>query len=312
MTAGEHNRRDGHSHDHGAAAMRAGARHQRPLFISFLLIVGFLIVQIVVAVATGSLALLSDAGHMATDALGLGMALAAIQAASSSLTHPQRTFGLYRLEILAALANAALLFAVAGWVLYEAINRIGDAPEVASIPVLVVGIIGLAVNVAAFALLRAGAKESLNLQGAYLEVLSDTLGSIAVIVGAAVWGLTGWTWVDPVLGAAIGLFILPRAWKLGGQALRVLLQAAPEDVDVAAVQSDLAAIDDVVDVHDLHVWTLTSEMDVASAHVMVRAGADTHRVLDTARTVLRERHGLDHATLQIEPDDHRGCDEMSW
>ena len=141
---------------------------------------------------------------------------------------------------------------------------------------------GWRVNVAAFVLLRAGAKESLNLQGAYLEVLSDTLGSIAVIVGAAVWGLTGWTWVDPVLGAAIGLFILPRAWKLGGQALRVLLQAAPEDVDVAAVQSDLAAIDDVVDVHDLHVWTLTSEMDVASAHVMVRAGADTHRVLDTA------------------------------
>jgi cobalt-zinc-cadmium efflux system protein len=312
MTAGEPKRRDGHTHDHGAAATRAGARHQRPLFISFLLIVGFLIVQIVVAIATGSLALLSDAGHMATDALGLGMALAAIQAASSSLTHPQRTFGLYRLEILAALANAVLLFAVAGWVLYEAINRIGDAPDVASLPVLVVGIVGLAVNLAAFALLRAGAKESLNLRGAYLEVLSDTLGSIAVIVGAAVWGLTGWTWVDPVLGAAIGLFILPRAWKLGGQALRVLLQAAPENVDVAAVQSDLAAIDDVVDVHDLHVWTLTSEMDVASAHVMVRAGANTHRVLDTARAVLRERHGLDHATLQIEPDDHRGCDEMSW
>jgi cobalt-zinc-cadmium efflux system protein len=292
--------------------MRAGARHQRPLFVSFLLIVGFLVVQVVVGIVTGSLALLSDAGHMATDALGLGMALAAIHAASSSFSHPQRTFGLYRLEILAALANALLLFLVAGYVLYEAASRIGDAPDVASLPVLVVGIIGLAVNLTAFWLLRSGAGDSLNLEGAYLEVLSDTLGSLAVIVGAAIWGLTGWTWVDPVLGAAIGLFILPRAWRLGGQALRVLLQAAPAGVDVGAVRSDLAAIDDVVDVHDVHVWTLTSEMDVASAHVMVRVGADTHRVLDTARTLLRDRHGLDHATLQIEPDDHRGCDEMSW
>jgi cobalt-zinc-cadmium efflux system protein len=292
--------------------MRAGARHQRPLFVSFLLIVGFLVVQVVVGIVTGSLALLSDAGHMATDALGLGMALAAIHAASSSFSHPQRTFGLYRLEILAALANALLLFLVAGYVLYEAVSRIGDAPDVASLPVLVVGIIGLAVNLTAFWLLRAGARASLNLEGAYLEVLSDTLGSLAVIVGAAIWGLTGWTWVDPVLGAAIGLFILPRAWRLGGQALRVLLQAAPAGVDVGAVRSDLAAIDDVVDVHDVHVWTLTSEMDVASAHVMVRVGSDTHRVLDTARTLLRDRHGLDHATLQIEPDDHRGCDEMSW
>jgi cobalt-zinc-cadmium efflux system protein len=310
----DHGRRDngGHPHDHGASALRAGARHRRPLFISFLLIVAFLGVQVVVGIATGSLALLSDAGHMATDALGLGMALAAIQAASSAFSHPQRTFGLYRLEILAALANAVLLFVVAGYVLYEAIRRIGDAPEIASLPVLVVGSIGLVVNVVAFWLLQAGARESLNLEGAYLEVLSDALGSLAVIVGAAIWGFTGWTWVDPLLGAAIGCFILPRAWRLGGQALRVLLQAAPAGVDVGAVRSDLAAIDDVVDVHDVHVWTLTSEMDVASAHVMVRVGSDTHRVLDTARTLLRDRHGLDHATLQIEPDDHRGCDEMSW
>ena len=249
---------------------------------------------------------------MATDALGLGMALAAIQAASTAREHPQRTYGLYRLEILAALANAVLLFGVAGWVLVEALRRIGDAPEVASLPVLVVGCIGLAVNLVAFFLLRAGAKESLNLQGAYLEVFSDTLGSVAVIIGAAVWGLTGWTWVDPVLGAAIGVFILPRAYRLGREAVRVLVQAAPAGVDVAAVQHDLAAIEGVVDVHDVHVWTLTSEMDVASAHVMISVGADSHRVLDEARALLRDRHGLDHATLQVEPDDHRGCDEVSW
>jgi cobalt-zinc-cadmium efflux system protein len=302
----------GNEHDHGAAAARAGARHVRPLLVAFVMIFAFLGVQVIVGLVTGSLALISDAGHMATDALGLGMALAAIHAASNARIHPQRTYGLYRLEILAALANAVLLFVVAGYVLYEAVDRIGDAPDVASLPVLFVGVIGLAVNVFAFVLLRAGARESLNLQGAYLEVASDTLSSVALVIGAAVWGVTGWHWVDPLLGAAIGVFILPRAFRLGREALRVLVQAAPAGVNVAAVRDDLAAISEVVDVHDLHVWTLTSEMEVASAHVMVRVGADSHRVLDEARSLLRDRHGLDHATLQVEPEDHRGCDEVSW
>jgi cobalt-zinc-cadmium efflux system protein len=301
-----------HAHHHGAAAARAGARHVRPLLISFVLVVVFSIVQVVVGMVTGSLALLSDAGHMATDALGLGMALAAIQAASTARQHPQRTFGLYRLEILAALVNAVLLFGVAGYVLYEAVKRLGDAPVVASTPVLVVGVIGLGVNIVAFLLLRVGAKESLNVHGAYLEVLSDMLGSVGVIVAAIVWGVTGWTWVDPVIGAAIGLFILPRAWKLGGEALRVLVQAAPTRLDVPALLGELGDIAGVVDVHDLHVWTLTSDMEVATAHLMVATGTDTHAVLDQARTLLAERHGITHATLQVEPDDHQGCDEITW
>ncbi len=301
-----------HGHDHGAAAMRAGARHIRPLLISFGLIVAFLVVQVVTGIVTGSLALLSDAGHMATDALGLGMALAAIQAASKARVHPRRTFGLYRLEILAALVNAVLLFGVAAYVLFEAVSRLSDAPDVASTPVLIVGVLGLIVNVIAFLLLRAGSKESLNLQGAYLEVLSDMLGSVGVIVAAIVWGITGWPWVDPVIGAAIGVFILPRAWKLGREALRVLVQAAPARIDLAAMQVELAGIAGVVDVHDLHVWTLTSEMEVATAHLMVAAGTDPHAVLDQARALLAAQHGITHATLQVEPDDHRGCDEMTW
>ncbi|MEY2445948.1 MAG: cobalt-zinc-cadmium efflux system protein [Ilumatobacteraceae bacterium] len=292
--------------------MRAGARHRRPLLISLGLIVAFLVVQVITGLVTGSLALLSDAGHMATDALGLGMALAAIQAASAARRHPQRTFGLYRLEILAALANAVLLFGVAGYVLFEAVNRLRDAPAVASTPVLIVGVIGLVVNLTAFMLLRAGSKESLNVQGAYVEVLSDTLGSVGVIVAAIVWGVTGWGWVDPAIGAAIGVFILPRAWRLGGEALRVLVQAAPVGLDISALQVELAAISGVVDVHDVHVWTLTSEMDVATAHLMVAAGTDAHGVLDQARALLSDRHGITHATLQVEPDDHRGCDEMTW
>jgi cobalt-zinc-cadmium efflux system protein len=301
-----------HGHDHGVAAMRAGARHIKPLMISFILILAFLVVQIVVGVVTGSLALLSDAGHMATDALGLGMALAAIQAASTARANPQRTFGLYRLEILAALLNAVLLFAVAGYVLFEAVGRIGDSRDVASTPVLVVGVIGLAVNVAAFLLLRAGAKDSLNMRGAYLEVVSDTLGSVGVIVAAVVWGITGWTWVDPAIGAVIGVFILPRAWRLGREALQVLVQAAPARLDIPALQRELATIAGVVDVHDVHVWTLTSEMEVATAHLMVSVGTDSHAVLDQARQLLADQHGITHATLQVEPEDHRGCDEVNW
>ena len=301
-----------HGHDHGAAAMRAGARHMRPLLISFGLIVAFLVVQVFTGIVTGSLALLSDAGHMATDALGLGMALAAIQAASKARVHPRRTFGLYRLEIFAALVNAVLLFGVAGYVLFEAVSRLSDAPDLASTPVLIVGILGLIVNVIAFLLLRAGSKESLNLQGAYLEVLADMLGSVGVIVAAIVWGITDWAWVDPVIGAAIGVFILPRAWKLGREALRVLVQAAPARIDLAAMQVQLAGIGGVVDVHDLHVWTLTSDMEVATAHLMVAAGTDSHAVLDQARALLAAQHGITHATLQVEPDDHRGCEEMTW
>ena len=301
-----------HAHDHGGAAVRAGARHVKPLAISFALIVAFLAVQVVVGIVTGSLALLSDAGHMATDALGLGMAIAAIQAASRGRTNPQRTFGLYRLEILAALLNAVLLFAVAGYVLFEAVGRIGDARDIASLPVLVVGVIGLVINVIAFVLLRAGAKESLNMRGAYLEVVSDTLGSFGVIVAAIVWGITGWTWVDPVIGAVIGVFILPRAWRLGREALLVLVQAAPARLDIPALQRELATISGVVDVHDVHVWTLTSEMEVATAHLMVSVGTDSHAVLDQARQLLADQHGITHATLQVEPEDHRGCDELNW
>ena len=277
-----------------------------------MLILGFLLVQAIVGLWTGSLALLSDAGHMATDALGLGMALAAIHAASRAGANPQRTFGLYRLEILAALANAVLLFGVAAYVLYEAVIRLGEDREIDSAPVLIVGLLGLAVNVVAFLVLREGSKESLNVEGAYLEVLSDALGSLGVVVGALVWGATGWTWVDPVIGAAIGVFILPRAFRLGREAVRILVQAAPARIDVPALRADLAGIPGVVDVHDLHVWTLTSDMEVASAHLMVRSGTDSHGVLDQARDLLEHRHGVGHATLQIEPDDHRGCDEITW
>ncbi|MCU1504856.1 MAG: cation transporter [Ilumatobacteraceae bacterium] len=300
-----------HGHVHGGGA-RAGARHAGKLRLSFILIVAFLVVQVVVGLATNSLALLSDAGHMATDALGMGMALAAISAANRETTADHRTFGLYRLEILAALANAVLLFAVAGYVLIEAVRRFSDGPHIATTPVLVVGVLGLAVNVVSFVLLREGAKESLNLRGAYLEVVSDMLGSVGVIAAAIVMRITDWGWVDPVVGAAIGLFILPRAWRLGRDALRVLVQAAPEGIEIGELRDALLAQPGVAGVHDLHVWTLTSEMDVLTAHLVVAGGHTTQAVLDGARTLLQDRFGLAHATLQVESVVDHTCDDVDW
>jgi cobalt-zinc-cadmium efflux system protein len=301
-----------HGHDHGAAAVRAGARHAGRLRLALAVLVVFFVAEAVGGVLTDSLALLSDAGHMLTDVAGLGMALAAISMANRRSAHPGRTYGLYRLEILAALANALLLFGIAGYVLVEAVNRFDDAPEVPGIAVLVVATAGLLANLVAFGLLRDGARESINVEGAYLEVLADTVGSMGVIAGAAVVAATGWTWVDPAVGVAIGLWILPRTWRLARQALRVLIEAAPTRVDLERLSADLAALPGVVDVHDVHVWTLTSDMEAASAHLMVRAGTDSHGVLDQARDVLRDRYGVGHATLQVEPDDHTGCDEVSW
>ena len=304
-----------HSHGLSHVSVRAGARHQKRLAIAFGLIGVFFVVEAVGGILTNSLALLSDAGHMLTDVIGLGMALAAIQLATrhSQRTDPgQHTFGVYRLEILAAFLNALLLFGVAVYVLVEAARRLTGEPEVLGVPMLIVASVGLAVNLIAFALLRQGASESLNVQGAYLEVLADTLGSVGVIVAAVLLEIFGWAWVDPVVGAAIGLWILPRTWRLGGHAVRILLQAAPPEVDLRAVRDDLAALPGVVDVHDLHVWTLTSEMENASAHLVIGAGTDGHAVLDQARELLQGRYHIEHATLQVEPADHRGCDEVAW
>ncbi len=301
-----------HDHAHGHDWQRAGARHTRPLAIALALSAVVLVVEIVAAVTTGSLALLSDAGHMLTDVAGLGMALAAIHLATRGDTRGHRSFGLYRLEILAALVNALLLFGVAIYVLVEAFQRVDDAPELNTTVVLVVAVIGLVANLVSFRLLRAGAQESVNVEGAYLEVAADLAGSAAVIVSAGVIALTDWRWVDPIAGAALGLWILPRTFRLARKALRVLLQAAPAGIDLSAVHADLSQLPDVVDVHDLHVWTLTSEMDVATAHLMIRTGADAHAVLDRARALLDERYHLAHATLQVEPEDHTGCDSVSW
>ena len=286
-------------HEH-ASAISAAGRHKRPLVIALVLTGAYTIVEVTAGLAVGSLALVSDAGHMLTDVAGLSMALAAIQVAQSHRS-ASATFGLYRLEVLAALVNTVLLFGIAAYVLIEAWRRFQDPADVPGVWLLVVATVGLAVNVVSFLLLRRGAAESLNVRGAFLEVLSDMLGSVGVIVAGIVLITTGWQYVDPIVGVGIGLFILPRAYRLGREALRVLLQVAPSEIDVADVQRRLTAVAGVAGVHDLHVWTLTSGLRVASGHLDLDPGEEAAPVLERATTVLSEEIGIEHVTLQVEP-----------
>ena len=304
----------GHEHGICGEALSAGERYRSRLVWALSLTAVFFGVELVAGLVTGSLALLSDAGHMLTDVLAVGMALAAITAAARARSRPhvQRSFGLYRLEILAALANAVLLLGIAGYVLVTAVRRLGEPPEVPGGPMLAVGAAGLAVTLTAFALLRQGARESLNVRAVLLEVGFDALSSAGVVVAAVVLLVTGWPYADPLIAAGIGVAIVPRALGLGRQALRVLLQAAPAHVPVARVRADLAGLAHVEDVHDVHAWTLTSGMDVVSAHLRIDAAEYLGTVLSRARETLRERYGVEHATLQVEPSDTGDCRPAGW
>jgi cobalt-zinc-cadmium efflux system protein len=302
----------GHGHDHGDALRRTAARNVGRLWVALGLTVTFVVVEAITAFVAGSLALLSDAAHMLTDGVAIALALGSIVVANRASKDGARTFGLFRLEILASLVNAILTFLVAGYVLFEAVVRLTEGESsVEAGPMLVVAVAGLGVNLVVFFMLRAGAQDSLAVRGAYVDAMADAAGSVGVIVAAVVIATTGWDPIDPIVAAIIGVWILPRAWRLAASALRVLLQVAPAHLDLEAIRSELMALPGVVDVHDLHVWTLTSEMDVASAHVMVGRDADAHGVLDQARVLLLD-HEIAHATIQVEPDDHAGCAELNW
>ncbi|AQZ63858.1 Cobalt-zinc-cadmium resistance protein CzcD [[Actinomadura] parvosata subsp. kistnae] len=296
----------GHGHGHAAG------RHRWRLAVSFALIGAFFVVELVFGLLSGSLALLSDAGHMAADVVTLGAALVATRIATRPDTTGRRSYGSYRAEVFASLLAVVLMLGVAVYVVVEAIGRIGEAAEVSTGPMLIVGALGLVVNLIALLMLRSGAGESLNVKGAYLEVVADTAGSVGVIVAGWLVAATGQAFWDTAVAVAIGAFVAVRAISLGRQVFAVLGQHVPEDIDAAAVAADLAAIDGVRDMHDLHLWTLTSGMNVATAHLVTADQKDHHAVLDQARDLLRRRHGVAHATLQVEPADHRGCDEVDW
>ena len=269
-----------HGHGHGIspaeAATSNSGKHVNKLWIAAGLGLVTFVLQVTVGLFTSSLALLSDSAHVFTDIFDIFMALAAILVAQRAARRPDRTFGMYRTEVFAALANAILLFAVAGWVLYEASSRI-------------------------------------NIRGAYLEVMADMVGSIGVLVSGLVTLAFGWRYADPVIGVAIGLFVLPRAFNLGRHAVRILLQQAPDRIDVTSIIEKINALPGVVDAHDLHVWTLTSGMEVASVHVTAVSDADPTTVLAATRTLLAEVFELGHATVQVELQGSDGkCTELAW
>jgi len=293
------------SHAHSAAGASRGR-----LLIVLALVVGFMIVEIIGSLLTNSLALLADAGHMLTDAVGVGMALLAIHFAARPAT-ADKSYGYYRLEILAAVGNAILLFGVAAYILLEAYQRFTEPPSVLSLPMLGVAAIGLVVNLASIRLLAAGAQSSLNLRGAYLEVLGDLLGSVAVLIAGVVILSTGWTLADPIASVLIALLILPRTWGLLREAVDVLLQATPKGVDLDEVRAHLLRADGVVDAHDLHAWTLTSGMHVVSAHIIIERTADPARVLDEVCACLSNDFDMEHSTIQLETTDRRRLEETS-
>jgi len=288
-----------HAHGHGAGSIRGG----RALSVALVLTAAYTAIEAVGGILTGSLALLADAGHMLSDNVALALALFAAWLAARPPT-AQKTFGYRRAEILAALANGVTLVAISIWVFVEAGRRLSDPPDVLGGWMLAIAIVGLAVNLAAGGVLLRSRRESLNVDAAFRHVVADALGSFGVIAAAAAVLATGWTRADPLAGLVIGLLVLASAWTILRDATRILLEAAPEGVDPGDVGRRLAQVGGVVDVHDLHIWTITSGFPALSAHVLVEPGADCHRIRLELERLLGEEFGLGHTTIQV---DHAGA-----
>ena len=295
------------AHDHGLPQGTATGKHRRKLVIVVAITLVVVLVQVVGAIWSGSLALLADAGHMLSDAAGVSIALFASWIATRPATR-RSTYGYQRAEVLAALANAIILVVIAVVILIEALRRFNASPEIRSDIMIVTAVIGAVANLACLLILRRGQAESLNLRGAYLEVLGDLLGSVAVIVAAVVIATTGYLPADAFASLAIALMILPRAWSLLRDVINVLLESAPKGVDAEMIRSHILGVHGVVGVHDIHAWTITSGVPVFSAHVVVdeatlnAEGVD--RVLDRLTHCLRDHFDTQHCTFQIEPAEH--------
>lgn len=310
----------GHSHGLSGAATSgppesAAGKHRGRLKIAFALTALMFVAELVVGLLAHSLAVIADAGHLAADVVTLGAALLATHIAARSVAAGRWTYGRYRAEVFAAGLAVLLMLGVGVFVVVGAISRIGTVADIDTGLMGIIGVIGLAVNIVALLLLRAGSRESLNVRGAYLEVMADAAGSVGVIAAAALIFWTSWTGWDVVIAIAIGAFVVVRALGLGRSVLRVLGQRAPTEIDPTEVAAALAAIDGVDSVHDMHIWELTSGMTVATAHLVAVADSDWHghhTVLDAARDLLAGTYRIEHATLQIEPGDHTYCGAIDW
>lgn len=296
-----------HDHDHGMDTT-AAMRHRGRLCVVFGITLVIVIANVAGALWSGSLALLAEAGHLAADAAGIGLSLLAVWFAGRPASS-RRTFGFQRAEILAATANAVLLFAMAAFVLYEAARRLAEPPDVSGGLMIIFGLLALAGNTTSMLVLRRGRRASLNVRGAFLEVFSDMLGGAAIVASALVLWTTGFARADAIVAAVIGLLILPRTWRLLREAVNVLLEATPRDVDLEHVRRHILDTPGVVGVHDLHAWTITSGMPVLSAHVVVdddripRCGGG--QMLDQLGACLSHHFDVEHCTFQLEPSGHR-------
>lgn len=295
----------GHGHNH---QISASGRNKRRLAIVLGLTSAYMFAEVVGGVLTNSLALLADAGHMLTDVGGLSLALMAIKFAERPAT-PERTYGYYRVEILAALTNAIVLIGVSIYILYEAYERFLDPPKVQSGAMFLIAALGLVINIAGLFILRAGSKESLNMKGAYFEVLSDTLTSVGVMAAGVVMLTTGWYYADPIISAGIGLFIFPRTWALLKDAVAVLLEGTPSDVNIASLRERLSKLEGVAGIHDLHVWSLTSGVNALSVHAVLASGSEHDDVLTRVHACCMTEFKIAHVTAQTERPEF-ACREM--
>ena len=295
-----------HDSAHHDSAHHGGAHHahgrrasRRRLTATLVLVVGYLLAEVVGGYWTHSLALLADAGHMASDAAALGLAIFALWLADRPAT-ARRSYGFYRAEILAALANGASLIAISGIILYEAWSRLRAPPAVQGLAMMGIATGGLVVNLAGLWLLRDGRADGVNERGAWLHVMTDALGSVgAMTSGALVWAF-GWQWADPIASALIGLLVVFSSWQLLRETVSVLMESAPAGIDVDALRRSLLAVPGVLDVHDLHVWSITSGQVSLSAHVRVSDGASGNAMLEALRRCVHGACGIDHATFQLE------------
>lgn len=281
---------------HSHSESRSGQR--KHLLIVLLMTGTFMVIEVAGGLLTGSLALLADAGHMLTDVAALGLSAFAMWMAAKPST-PEKSYGYHRAEILAAVTNAVVLILLAVWILYEAYQRVFEPTHVLGVPMLLIGLVGLAVNVASMKLLVDESASSLNVRSAYLEVLSDAISSFGVILGGGIIWMTGWVLIDPLLSAGISIFIVWRTWGLLSQAVHVLMEGVPTHLNTKEVGQAMAGVPGVKGIHDLHIWTITSGLDALSSHVMVPAGEDRDEVLERLQSLLRDRFGIDHVTLQI-------------
>ena len=282
----------------------AGAKHNKSLKIVFGITASYLIVEVIVGVISNSLALLSDAAHMLTDVGGQALALFAIWM-SSKPRNNRKTYGYYRTEIFSALINALVLIFISGYILFEAWQRFKEPPAVAGIPMLIVAVCGLIINLIAMKILKAGSKESINIKGAFLEVVSDMLSSVAVIIAGIIILVTGWLYIDPIMSALIGVFILPRTYNLLKESVDILLEGVPKDVDYNAVEKFIAGKPGVLSVHDLHIWTLTSGINALSVHIIMNAETkllEINEVTSAIKDQLVAKFKITHTTIEVHID----------